>query len=720
MRYKDCKCRKLESEVSLDQAQSPSHHLGPGAIFDEHYRIVCHLGAGGWANVYQAVHLHMDKPVAIKLLRRSMCDDNRKVRRFQREAKATAAIKNRNLINIQSFGIFHGTPYLVMDYVEGYSLDSILSVRGKLARAEVISIGQQLCSALEGLHDHGIIHRDIKPANVLLTADGECKLVDFGVAKLQDWDADEPTRPVTESLTATGTFLGTPGYMSPEQAASGTLDGRSDLYSVGCLLFELLTGRTPYEAETHYAMLSQHMYADLPSLSSVDPAYVRDGLDEVVQTCLAKLPDDRFQKAQDLSDALGACADGSLRPVRRSTGSRALSSWVRGPEMRGLANLFVLSASVLALMVAVCWQSKLPDSKPEIYLTPHDLIRRSLHALVEKDYPTAERDLKSALVQIRQLPPGADYQRSFAELRLGQTLLDLHDPQQALTYFHSAAEAANKVDGSEKNLSPLDGRGTLNNRLIFAGLGECYAKLGQPRLSAYWYERAVLRDPNCGCDTWVHMGASMYRAGRYQEISGEKFPWEDENCLKVIYPQYAKQLWGAIPVLRHASKLAEEDGRAAELFYAQDMLAASLTRMRRYPEAEVVVERMIELGASSRTSRHEAQNRLSNLRLSQGRLDEARKVSEALLIDCDIREERALMVDVYAQLGIILYKQKHYRQAAGYFDKAYQEMQKSFPDHSVRGKAEGHLDSILWLKKGRDSSLVQASRLPEFGAADKQ
>jgi serine/threonine-protein kinase len=262
------------------------------------YEIRAEIGRGGMATVYRAHDPRFGRDVAIKVLPREFLHDPRFRARFGREAKAIAALEHPNIVPVYDYGEEDGQPFLVMRYMAGGSLADRVNA-GPLPLEEVSRIIDRLAPALDEAHLNGIVHRDLKPGNILFDHRGDPTLSDFGIAKL-----------VEETATLTGSaIIGTPAYMSPEQAVgSRELDSRSDVYSLGVIIFQMLTGRLPYEAEGMVNLIYKHVNEPVPSLRKMAPHLPRS-CDKLVAHAMAKRPDDRFPTAQALADALRACAE---------------------------------------------------------------------------------------------------------------------------------------------------------------------------------------------------------------------------------------------------------------------------------------------------------------------------------------------------------------------------------------------------------------------------
>jgi serine/threonine-protein kinase len=248
--------------------------------------------------VYKVRHVTLNRLFAMKALRRDLALDAALSQRFIHEARATAAIKHPSVVSISDFGVFEdGIPYFVMDLLVGETLSVHMRARGSLPPRDVISIARRIADALAASHAANVVHRDLKPENVFLLGPSELRIVDFGAAKIVGGS----------KLTRPGVVFGTPYYMSPEQAAGQPIDGRADVYSLGVLMFEMLTGRVPFEADTYMGVLTKHMFAEPPKPSESVAAGVRLGaLEDVVMRSLEKDPSARHASMTALKVALDA------------------------------------------------------------------------------------------------------------------------------------------------------------------------------------------------------------------------------------------------------------------------------------------------------------------------------------------------------------------------------------------------------------------------------
>ena len=301
-------------------------------LFDGRYRIQRKLGAGGMADVYLAEDQELGRRVAIKILNSRHGNDDQFIERFRREAKNAAALNHPNIVSIYDRGEAEDTYYIAMEFLDGRTLKELIIGRGAAPINVAIEYARQILSALRFAHRHGIVHRDIKPHNVLVDGEGRVKVTDFGIA-----------RAGTSQMTETGSIVGTAQYLSPEQAKGGEVDPRSDLYSLGVVLYELLTGKTPFDGETPVEIAMKHLSTTPKPPSALRPD-VPPELDMVVMRALAKNPDERYQSADEM--------EGDLERVARGAKVSATTMDTATQVLRRPAAAAAVASATAATMIA--------------------------------------------------------------------------------------------------------------------------------------------------------------------------------------------------------------------------------------------------------------------------------------------------------------------------------------------------------------------------------
>jgi beta-lactam-binding protein with PASTA domain/tRNA A-37 threonylcarbamoyl transferase component Bud32 len=272
-------------------------------IYSGRYELTHLIARGGMAQVYRAMDRQLERPVALKVLFPELSIDRTFVERFRREAQAAANLSHPNIVPVFDWGEDDGSYFIVMEYVEGRPLSAVLRDPQRMPPRQIATIGAGVAAALAFAHRHGVVHRDVKPGNVLITPDGDVKVTDFGIARAMNTE---------ESLTQTGAVMGTAAYFSPEQAEGKGVDSRSDIYSLGVVLYEMAVGRPPFTGDSPVAVASKHV-RDMPVLPREANPTVPPALEAVIMKAMAKNPDDRYGSAEELRADLLRFADG--RPV---------------------------------------------------------------------------------------------------------------------------------------------------------------------------------------------------------------------------------------------------------------------------------------------------------------------------------------------------------------------------------------------------------------------
>jgi len=339
-----------------------------GRTIDQRYRVDSLLGEGGMGLVYRVTHTRLNKPLAIKVLRRENTRDPEVLARFRREAESASAIGNEHIVDINDFGVLEdGSTYFVMECLEGIDLIDAIDATQRMTEQRAIRIAMQVCRALGAAHDAGIIHRDLKPENVFLVRRKETedfvKVLDFGIAKV----ANGPKR-----LTRAGEVLGTPHYMSPEQCEGDNVDHRTDIYALGVLMYEMVTGHVPHDADTMMGILTKQMYED-PIPPKVRVPQLSEQLEQLIMRCLEKKPEQRYQTMHEIEHDLRRVCEGQ-QPVGPDT---VTLTPTRPPQPRRarVSRLYLggLGLALLALVGTLAMRAA--NQRPEVrnvgHLAPH-------------------------------------------------------------------------------------------------------------------------------------------------------------------------------------------------------------------------------------------------------------------------------------------------------------------------------------------------------------
>ncbi len=297
------------------------------------YQVVDEIGQGSMGIVYRAHDPQINRHIALKLLRQDRVTNEELVQRFLKEAQAMGGLSHPNIATVFDTGRDHGTIFIAMEILRGKSLKDVIREK-TLNHNEIVHIGVQVAEALDFAHRKGIVHRDIKPSNIIIDPDGNAKITDFGIARIED--------PTITQQTVPGEILGTPLYMSPEQVMSSPVDGRSDLYSLGVILYEMTTGKSPFKGD-NLASIFQAILQDTPPAPELNDSPMSRKLSDLIMKCLDKDPDKRFQSGIEMAQPLKACLQ-----RRQSDTIRG----VRQPEKRKRIFPVVLAAIILIVTAA--------------------------------------------------------------------------------------------------------------------------------------------------------------------------------------------------------------------------------------------------------------------------------------------------------------------------------------------------------------------------------
>jgi Tol biopolymer transport system component len=337
------------------------------------YEIVSPLGAGGMGEVYRARDTKLDREVAIKVLPEKLGADAAALARFEREAKAVAALSHPNILGIYDLGRDGGVTYAAMELLHGETLRERLE-EGALPQRKALEYGLQIVHGLAAAHEKGIVHRDLKPENVFVTSEGRVKILDFGLAKVAERESGETQSPTVAAATEPGTVMGTVGYMSPEQVRGKPADHRSDIFSFGALLYEMLSGTRAFRGESAAETMAAIAQKDAPELSGIDSP-IAGALDRIVRHCLEKNPNERFQSARDLAF--------DLQSLTTSTGSTGIAVSGSGGAKRRLLSSVVAAVALIVAAGIGRWTARPP--------TPADRAAAPGHFAALTDQPGVER-----------------------------------------------------------------------------------------------------------------------------------------------------------------------------------------------------------------------------------------------------------------------------------------------------------------------------------------
>ncbi|HEY9683129.1 MAG TPA: protein kinase [Oculatellaceae cyanobacterium] len=325
-----------------------------GTTIAEYYEILEVLGHGGMGVVYKARHREMDRMVAIKMLRAHLVSQKEVLKRFQQEVRASSRISHPHVVGVHDYGLYNGLPYIVMDYLQGDTLSQVLAKEGGLSVNRAIKILLQACEALAFAHKQGVVHRDLKPTNIVLTDfDGEpdfVKVVDFGIAKLIDASLD------SQRLTQDGDVLGSPLYMSPEQCMGRELGPQADIYAMGVVIYETLTGKLPIFGTTAVETISKQVMAKpIPFAEARPDLYLPERLEQVVMKALAKDLKERYERMEELKRDLESAVPRSGYSVglRNAELTVVPDSVPAGKKPQSARKLVFISAAVVALLAIV-------------------------------------------------------------------------------------------------------------------------------------------------------------------------------------------------------------------------------------------------------------------------------------------------------------------------------------------------------------------------------
>lgn len=403
-----------------------------GDVIDGRYRVEKKLGQGGMGQVFRGHDGKLDKQVAIKVLYPNTPDQI--IKRFHAEAKALAALNHPNIMTVQDFGhAENGQLYLIMDFIQGDSLSTHIETRGAQTFFDCLPIFERICRGLRYAHMNNVLHRDIKPSNVMIASDrtpeDAVKLVDFGLAKQQDKEFD---------LTKPGSAMGSPPYMSPESVHGQATDARSDIYSLGCTMFEMMTGRPPFQGDTAFHTMTMHINRLAPTLAEVSGKNFEEDVEYFVEKCLKKNPDERYQDMDELIAELNAVTDRLMHRRQSSLESLASGVYASGSHLQGrmknadqVYKILLKSIGVLGAVPVAAFVVLLLRPAPTIETTaPDETINEIVHEAdrinsKEKSQVVADDGTSAGITTVSVPGSGGEYCEIFGKLTDTQLIQQL-------------------------------------------------------------------------------------------------------------------------------------------------------------------------------------------------------------------------------------------------------------------------------------------------------
>ena len=703
-----------------------------GTVLAERYRIISLVGTGGMSAVYKARHLLIDRVVAIKVLHSHLVSQATTLKRFQQEANAVSHLSHPNIIAIHDFGISSETqPYLIMDYLEGKSLADVLEHEGSMPLERALPIFLEICEGLDHAHQNGVVHRDLKPSNVMLTHTGDqtesVKIVDFGIAKLMPTADSEG-----QHLTKTGEVFGSPLYMSPEQCMGQPLDARSDIYSMGCVMYETLMGKPPFHGNNVLETMYMRLTEPPKPFSSVRPDLkIPSSIESVVFTAMSSEPTERFQSMRELKEMLELARLGYDRKralkllIPRMIGS--VKRFVRKTRSRraqviiGLTSLLILVSGALiwktlagssssaedsaALRKELLWMQYEREAQTEADQGNYDEAANKLRAAVEQAENFGENDsrLSATLELLANLYHGQGKEAEAAEIEDRVAKIQEQHPER-----EANREATDLNQLVELTLSLVPKKLQKEDWASYEKLTTKLSHLAQLCVTQKEYgkaevllmkeleiERVTRGEKSAEAALTLSNLASLYHTNQGKYDRAEPLYKEAleirTGLLGAEHPEVAASLINLATLLQDQDRYrdAEERYRKALAIYwkssgenspdaanATAGLAGLYRREGRYPEAEPLYKKALEINESylgqNDPGMASSLTNLANLYYDEGKYPLAEPLYKRALSISEktYGPEHPGVAKILNNLAVTLYKQQKYGEAEPLFRRA--------------------------------------------------
>ena len=667
------------------------------------YVVLSHLGAGGMGEVWRARDTRLDREVAIKVLPASLANDVDRLRRFEQEARATSALNHPNILTIYDIGKHEGVPFIVAELLEGAELREQLK-DGPLQIRRSAEIARQIVEGLEAAHEKGIIHRDLKPENIFVTKSGRVKILDFGIAKLaapkpKEVDLEAPTK---IPMTNPGMIMGTVGYMSPEQVRGREVDHRSDLFSFGVILYEMLTGRRAFRGDSAIEVMSAILKEEPPEISLVN-SKVPPQLERIVRRCLEKQPEQRFQTASDLSFALDALSPPSGSPANSVAEMPARNAGGFVSQLLARRYKIIIPALLIILGLAYLLSTWRPfqQGMPQPSAKAMPWYEIGTQALRDGSYYQASEHLQQAIHFDRQF--------SLAHARLAEALAELDysdESKNELLIVSSQVSDRSRLTAFDRlTLEAIQYTAVRNlpaaiesyTKMIeiapdaerphaYLDLGRAYEKNHEPDKAIESFLNALKYDPQLPT---AHL-------------------W-----LGIIYGQRQKDLDKANDSFKRAEELYQDDKEGlkeglAELFFNRGRIYNGLNRLA---EARDQLKRVAEYGNDHQKIR--AILELSSISSSAGNFEQAHQEAEEGLSLAQKNKMMNVTTQGYLSLAIIHHSRGDLDKAEAYYNQAI-DSARAYGGRKDTAFAQINLGSLL-IQQGRlDDGLREVETAQKF------